>query len=273
MTEVFGAAKNRGLLMLVLIGGLAAACHSSNPVSHLTSQHESSLGPGYNWTMEEGWCLDMSSSYAPAAPVSPDGYTLGNRINSALTGNAPVDWQASSGALINFLLAGGCDEFDDETTPPRSAINIEYHATTSTYGSPCNADEPGNVSCVFHDQVHVWPDGHSDMEYAYVLLDVDNMGESAYHHTTNHETGHALGLTDPAVDKECLPACGYVSPYFDTCLVSNHLDQLVWVESIMHSSYYCGGEHVDAGPAPSSLTWPTEMDRYIVSAISRSENQ
>lgn len=275
--------SGRRLLMAVSVVALAAfalACHSTNPVSHLRSQHVFSYGPAYNYEDEEGECVDMTSQYAPPAPAEPNGLIVGYRVNDALTGNPSQDWQdAAEGSLINFILVGGCDDFNDVTYPRRSAINIEYHATTSTVGSPCNngPDASDGVSCVFHTSLlpggaaYTWPGGHQDHKYAYVMLDVGNISESSYHHTINHETGHVLGLTDPLIPGYCRPACGEVSPYFDKCLVYNQLGQKVWAESIMHSTYYCGGETVEAGPSPSDLSWPTGGDLFVVWAISNQD--
>lgn len=106
-----------------------------------------------------------------------------------------------------------------------------------------------------------------DHRWAYSLLDVDNIGPDGYKHTVNHETGHVLGLADPFVSNSCRPACGTVDIFGTTCLTLNELGQVVWVESVMHSNYYCGGEVVQAGPAPSSLDWPTVRDQYIVDTI------
>jgi len=254
--------------MVLLI--VATSCHVGIESAHLWSQHYSNIFfPAEALPLEEGWCVDMTSQWpVPAAPPEPNGLIVSARIAGSLTGNSGEDWDDAFGARTNFTLVGGCDSFNENTTPKRSEIHVEYHATTDTRGSFCNAADAG-VSCVFHFESFEWADGHIDRLKSYVMLDVDTIGEDGYRHTISHETGHVLGLGDPTPGPDTNDGgrvfLGLEKP--DKCRMQGAPGVVLWIDSIMHAPpSYCGayGENRD---------WPTAGDRKTVGDISGGRGQ
>lgn len=267
------------------LGVVAMGCHVANPELHLWSQHWSNIyfpAPA-PLALEEGWCLDVTSQLGsppvPPAPSEPNGLVVGARISDALTGNDTLDWQDVPPGRMHFVLVGGCDSFDSTTSPTRGDINIEYHVTSNASTAPCNLDysvtppAPGSndVSCVYHDPnyVTIWPDGHRDRRYAYAILDVDNIPESIYRHTVNHETGHVLGLSDPEDGAGITDFSRVLAglEIVDNCRVQVVPGLVLWVDSIMHAPpSYCVayGQYRE---------WPTSADRNKVISISVQEGQ
>lgn len=269
---------------LVALAALGIACHQNNPELHLSTMHGGFfdlLPPGER---NELWCLDMTSSQGLNGPVPPstlDGLTVGAKIAATLDTDSPIEkWESIGGiGRINFILKGGCDDLSGTTNPPISDVAIQFHVTANGSRSPCNVDwevtppQPGldNVSCVYHDVPFTWETGHVDRRYAFVFFDDGNIDGAAseYHHTINHEVGHVLGLSDPNLPRGCRPACGTLSNPFllETCIYVDLSGHRLWVDSIMHSEYYCSGETVDAPPYPEDREWPSGRDRFIVEGI------
>jgi hypothetical protein len=101
------------------------------------------------------------------------------------------------------------------------------------------------------------------------MLDVDNIGEDTYRHTVNHETGHVLGLSDPATESG-VSDFGRVKQgleIVDDCRVQVVPGLVLWVDSIMHAPpSYCDlyGQYRE---------WPTNADRNKVTSIAVQEGQ
>lgn len=270
--------RQRRRLGLLALGALALAvvamgCHINSSATHMWSQHWGNIYfPIPVPILDERWCVDMTSQFMGPAPASPDISTVTARIDDALTGNQNEDWQNVAGGLrVDFVSIGDCDSYDATTSPKRSEIQMEYHISSNTIAK-CGMD---NISCVFRlpQDLFTWTDGHQDYLKTYLMIDVDliNTGSAASNrHHINHESGHAVGLGDPNV---ICPSpggsqCGIVSIFGRNCLLLNAEGQKIWVDSVMHETYYCGGEIVEAGPSPTNREWPTGLDRYQVDTIS-----
>ena len=255
-----------GVLVLAVF---AVACHQGPPANHLWSQHWNQIYATPVLELDEPWCLELTSEFALPAPPGM-GWAEAKTINLALTGNSSSDWQDATGdGRVNFVLVGECDDFDENTTPRRDDIHIEYHLTPNTASTECSAED--GVSCVFRRQPTTWADNHVDHFKAFVMLDTDDMSQ----HIINHETGHVLGLGDPADPQEDLSSVSTLSELDEPhhCRI-DLLGSIVWVESIMHSAYpgYCGELTVDYGPRPSYLEWPSRGDLWKVGKISDLED-
>lgn len=122
-----------------------------------------------------------------------------------------------------------------------------------------------DISCADPRVRFTWPNGHVDWYYYNIYIDSQNIDGNSheYHHTINHETGHALGLGDPICRN-----CTTVSNNFDTCLWQADDGLTRWVNSVMHSEYYCELVTPQRGPAPRDRDWPSPADLNSVYFIS-----
>ncbi len=107
-------------------------------------------------------------------------------------------------------------------------FDVQYRVRADQSVNGC-----GSVNCVYH-YTPTWNSGwgHYDYGLSIAFMRTNNL----YAHAINHETGHVLGLADPARSGDC-PTGG----------------------SVMHSRYY---------GCTTDYSWPTYNDRYNVEYIS-----
>lgn len=243
-------------MFIVALAVVSMACHGRGDPRHNLSVHSA--------VDDEEFCVESTSSVVSASDLN------GYLIEVLLLDDVGEGWNLLLGGKIWFQPLG-------------DAANCESEDTWTLYVVKDSTPECGGLNCVYHegDPDCIIPAGETECNHDHyavqtVYLNSGNIvnEDDLSKHTVNHETGHVLGLLDPIdpiAGGDCI-GCGVISDEtcdYCSCLFHDHLNQVRWVDSIMHSRYYCAAEtaRVQAGPEPSDRVKPTAADRRYLEAI------
>lgn len=197
-----------GAFIFMSATNVAVAAH---PAGHaIKSIRSSSLAEEYCI----GRTVDVNASHA----------MIVGRINGAIKPGGSGDWDGIASGKVSFTAAYTASDcytylFDLYHIDMRYWIDDNHDAVCKASG----------VSCVYKWGTYEWANGTAYWDGANLYLREDHTTST---HIVNHETGHALGLTDPG-----------------PC--SNN--------SVMHETYYCAGN--------TNWAFPTSADRSSVTTI------
>lgn len=236
------------LLALSALAVLAVACHGLGDQRHISSMHTTNLDEPYCWQDDttlltsgeirdilKGVLIDNNTS------VNWDNVDGRNKVNLVSFGSVDICAAFFSGeTYIQYIVKdGGVNG---------NSLTQHWPGTKTCY------DVPGGEHCHFRHQ--------------HVTLEADEIepDDGGTRHVINHETAHVFGLRDPD------SPVGSVSQDFNTCLYRGGDGLIRWVDSVVHSTFYCGGLSVEAGPSPANRQWLRSWDITAARVIVASSN-
>ncbi len=258
------AAARLGILVLgtLVLAIVAVACHGFKDPRHAVSLH--------NALDFEDYCVDTTES----SVFDDTAATL--LLDNALFPGPPHDDEAWPGLTASFganvlwfvPVSGGCPFTGGEYQEDLSEDYIQYRfvnaANLPSYCGGYNCVGHLNPVCSTFDcstGCGVAPTGvHCHYKHHHVNLKDTTMGASqpVVTHTINHETGHVLGLLDPAEQGRA------IGPVWNQCEAELFPGYVRLTDSIMHAPpSYCHGYY----PIGTIIEWPRPDDRTGVRAI------
>lgn len=108
-------------------------------------------------------------------------------------------WDLIGNERVYFMGIGITDNCEDLSSSDESKTTFRYYIEDNT-NSTVKCDSGSTVSrysCVRRYGLSVQPDGHDHYDYGIAFIRSRDL-TSGGSHTVNHETGHLLGLVDPA---------------------------------------------------------------------------
>lgn len=168
----------------------ASHSHTGSNQIHIATIHGNngtSTGPG---SQDEQFC-PMSHTSAVSSTW------LGDAVQNTLTKQPGYMWDGAAGWRVDlWRTQKACNEYDAAT---RNTIEIEYYTKEDWWDVElCQ----GYYSCVVADNA-VWDSvgGHTHYNWMYVRFQLEHIYNTSVDRQRkfiNHETGHVLGLRDPA---------------------------------------------------------------------------
>ncbi len=225
-----------GLLALTVLAVLAVACHGLGDRRHVSTMHTTNLDEPYCWDDDTNLLTADEIRDILKAVLIDDNQS---RNWDNVDGRGKVD-------LVSFGSLDICaDIFPAETYIQYIVVNGGVGGNSQTQhmmNSRTCSDVPGGEHCHFRHQ-HVTLEAEE--------IDPNDAGTK---HVINHETAHVFGLRDPDSPVES------VSQDLTTCLYRGGDGLIRWVDSVVHSNFYCGGLSVEAGPSPTNRQWLRNWD-------------
>jgi len=209
----------------------ASHSHTGSTQLHISTIHGNNGTATTPGSLDEQYCIQSHTSTISQTQMA-------NFIEETLVkmGTASM-WDSTNNWKVDLWRATPACNLIDSTA--RASIGTEYHINTDWTNIPlCGT----YYSCVVHDNpVYDATGGHTHYKWMYSYLQAEHVNGygTRARKFINHETGHVLGLKDPA---------GYGTDCQD---------------SVMHNDLY---------GCPSTVWYPTANDRAAVTRIGNYQN-
>lgn len=228
----------RHLFILVSVLAISAAAQASHTHNgwlqlHISTIHDNNGTATTPGSLDEDYCV---SSHTSAVSTT----ALGNFIENVLTKRTGQMWDGAAGWNVDlWRTAKKCEDYP---SAERAAIGTEYHVADAWPNVPLCGNT--TYSCTVLSKPTIDSTGkHQHYEWAVIHFQARHVSalDERARSFINHETGHVLGLRDPA-------------SFGGDC-----------EESVMHNGLY-------GCTAFNYVTYPTARDLASVARISRRQN-